>query len=59
MLGITSIGDLLADLGQEVVFATEEVCRACDEPESGPESRVIEDWLRETNGSPGWASPTA
>jgi len=46
VLGITSIGDLLVDLGQEVVFATEEVCRACDEPESDRESRVIEDWLR-------------
>jgi len=46
VLGITSIGDLLTDLGQEVVFATEEVCRACDEPESSRGSQAIEAWLR-------------
>ncbi len=46
VLGISSIGDLLADLGQEVAFAPEEVCRACDEPESPRGVQLIEEWLR-------------
>jgi hypothetical protein len=46
MLGITSIGDLLVDLGKEVAYAPPEVCRSCDRPEGDRESASIEAWIR-------------
>jgi hypothetical protein len=46
VLGITSAGDLLADLGKEVVYAPPEVCRACDRPEGKQESAALEAWIR-------------
>jgi hypothetical protein len=47
VLGITSIGDILADLGKEVVYAPPEVCRACDKPEGEREATAIESWIRD------------
>jgi len=46
VLGVTSIGAMLADLGTEVVYAPAEVCRACDHPEGRQESALIESWIR-------------
>jgi hypothetical protein len=46
VLGITSIGDMLIDLGKEVVYAPREVCQACDRPEGDLESAAIEAWIR-------------
>ena len=46
VLGITSIGDILTDLGKEVVYAPREVCQACDRPEGDLESAAIEAWIR-------------
>jgi hypothetical protein len=46
VLGVTSIGELLTECGQEVAYAPAEVCRACDRPEGEPESTSIETWIR-------------
>jgi len=46
MLGLTSVGDLLADVGKQVVFAPAQICRACDAPEGDRQSAAIEGWIR-------------
>jgi hypothetical protein len=47
VLGISSIGELLAECGREVAYASEGVCRACDRPEEELESTAIETWIKE------------
>jgi hypothetical protein len=47
VLGITSIGDMLTDLGKEVSYAPPDVCRACDRPEGEREATAIESWIRD------------
>jgi hypothetical protein len=47
VLGITSIGELLAECGREVAYAPASVCSACDRPEGERESALIEGWIRE------------
>ena len=46
VLGMTSVGALLSDLGKEVVYAPADVCRACDRPEGERESAALEAWVR-------------
>jgi hypothetical protein len=47
VLGVTSIGEMLAECGREVAYASPEVCHACDKPEGERESAIIETWIRE------------
>ena len=47
VLGLTSAGNLLEDLGKEVIYAPPQVCRACDRPEGERESIELEDWIRQ------------
>ncbi len=47
VLGITSVGGILEECGREVVYASEDVCRACDEPEDGGRFSLIAAWLRD------------
>ncbi|MGA2477210.1 MAG: cobalamin-binding protein [Spirochaetia bacterium] len=47
VLGVTSIGELLAECGREVAYAAPPVCSACDRPEGERESAAIEAWIRE------------
>jgi hypothetical protein len=47
VLGVTSIGELLAECGREVSYAAAPVCSACDRPEGERESATIEAWIRE------------
>jgi hypothetical protein len=46
VLGITSVGELLAECGRGVAYAAPEACRACDRPEGETESAIIEAWIR-------------
>ncbi len=46
VLGITSVGELLAECGRPAACAPQEVCRACDSPEGERQSSIIEEWLR-------------
>jgi hypothetical protein len=46
VLGITTVGEILAECGHTVSYAPEVVCRACDNPEGSKEASAIEAWLR-------------
>jgi hypothetical protein len=46
VLGITSVGGILEECGRDVVYATEEICMACDHPEDTHQLSVLIEWLR-------------